>query len=568
MSPGAGQMIALLTAAAFLAAGAEAQEKPQPPRRQILPPAGQAVQDTARRAQELPAIELPEYDITGTLIVGVGQSAKSSVDQDYILDPLAGQGPRYQGPYVSDQGAWKLGARFPGGPEAAWGRAYAGYGWYATPFAQAWFGQPGGPFSYLVRGGYKSSQGHVDHADYARGEGSLLFGWELGSDMGALKQSDVRLGVNYLSDSYNFYGSVTPSQHRHATRFSTEVGLTSVSLGDFAVKGSLGIGITSLEDVHSVQETPFGLSASASKDFAGFSLLGGLELWASPYNAPSAGSNPFYSSLAAEARTELPGNVELSGGLAFFFYHGSDLSSRVRLYPRAAVRWHTAPWISLFVRFDPAVHRLTLGEAIDANPYASSDFTLRHAERFVDLSLGADMTLARALTLRLSGTYTRGTNELQFEEPPFASTVRVGVWDAFYEGTSTVLSLAGDVTWLIDPHNLVAGSVGVRSSKNSITEKRVTYLPAAFFDAVYEHRFAFPLTLGVRMSVVGARYAGSLSGDTLPGFTLLGATAAYEFLPRWQVLLRAENLLDVKYQWWDGYAGVPARGYLGVSFSW
>ena len=25
----------------------------------------------------------------------------------------------------------------------------------------------------------------------------------------------------------------------------------------------------------------------------------------------------------------MPGNVELSGGLAFFFYHGSDLSSRV-----------------------------------------------------------------------------------------------------------------------------------------------------------------------------------------------------------------------------------------------
>jgi hypothetical protein len=264
----------------------------------------------------------------------------------------------------------------------------------------------------------------------------------------------------------------------------------------------------------------------------------------------------------------MPGDVELSGGLAFFFYHGSDLSSRVRLYPRAAVRWHAASWVSLFVRFDPAVHRLTLGQVIDVNPYASSDFSLRHAERFVDLSLGADMTLARALTLRVSGAITRGTNEMQFEEPVDTVRTKVGIWNAFYDGTSTVLSLSGDLTWIIDPQNLLAGGIGVRSSKNSVTGTKVTYLPAAYFDAIYEHRFVFPLTLGVRMMVVGARYAGVLPGETLPAFTLLGATASYEFLPRWRVVLRAENLLDVKYQWWDGYAGVPVRGYLGVSFSW
>jgi hypothetical protein len=370
-------------------------------------------------------------------------------------------------------------------------------------------------------------------------------------------------GVNYLTDAYRLFGSTTPSQSRDVTRFSTEVGLTSISLGDFSVRGKVGIANTSVKDVRSVRETPFGLSGSASKDFAGFSLLGGLELWAHPYNAPSAGSDPFYASLAAEARTEIPGNVELSGGLGFFVFHGSDLSTSVRLYPRASVLWHASSWMSFFVRFDPAVRRLTLGEVLDANPYASGDFALRHAERYIDLSLGTEMNLSRTLALRLSANYSRANNALAFVD-----TGRTGIWKPYYDGASTMLAFIGDVTWSVTAHDLLAGSIGFRSSKNSVTGNRIPYVPVASAEAFYEHRFAFPLTLGAGMRIVGQRTTDLAENRSLKAFTLINATAAYEFLPRWQAILRVDNLLNVKYQWWEGYAGVPARGFLGVSFSW
>ena len=559
----------IIAALAFAAASGlpcrtPAQKKPEPPRR----PAGQTVQapvDTsaARAGEPLPNLELPEYDITGTLVPGIGVSAKTPVDQETVLDPLFGQRPRYGGPYVSDQSAWKEGARFPGGPAAAWGRVLGGYGWYVTPFLHAWYGQPGGAFGYNVRAGFESSQGAIDNQQYTRAYGSVLFGWELGGDMGALQRSDVRLSAGWLRDSYRLFGSIRPAQERSVTGFNLGVGLASSSIGDYSARLEFLVKTTSIQDSLESSDVPLGLRGSVWKRFEGYDVIGGAELWAHPYSSPSGGAGPFYSNLSAGVRVDLPGDLEIRGGLSFALFRGSDTPVSGRLYPKAVVTWYAARWISVFAAFDPAVRQMTLGDVFGANPYAATDFTLRHQERFVDLKLGTSMSLSPSLTLRLIGSYARTNNALVF-----ADTARAGVWRPFYEGTSSELAFTVDATWIAGRHDQFLGVFAVRSARNSVTDRKTPYAPVATAELQYEHRFAFPLTVGAGIVVTGQRYADPANERSLDPFTLVDLRASYAFLRGWNVLARVENLFGVSYQWWDGYAGLPARGSLGVSYSW
>lgn len=541
------------------------QEKPEPPRRQpgrvALPVEG----DTTgiRSDRPLPAIELPEYDITGTLVPRLEVAAKSPVDQERVLDPLAGQGPKYYGPYVSDQSVWKDGAAFLTGPPAHWGKVTAGYGWYVSPFGEAWYGQPGGPFSYLGAIGFQSSQGYVDHADYTRGRGSLLFGWELNDDFGALSRSDIRLGIIYQSDRYNFFGSSNPGLSRTVSRFATEVGVAAATVGEFGLTGLVRVGTTSVKDTHSVNETPFGLTIAGSRDFGTFDLVGGLDLWANPYNAPASSGDPFYVSLGADVKAPIAEGIELQGGLGMYVYRGSDVGTAGRIVPRVSVRWQASEWLGLFVRFRPGVDRLTLGDAVSANPYVTSDFVIRHQDRYIAGSVGADVVPSRNVEGRVSVEYSRTKNALAFVD-----TGRVGVWEGYYDGITSILGFRADLTWSITGQDGLIASLLVQTSDNTVTDKRVPNVPAALADLAYEHRFAFPLTIGAGAKVVGQRYADLQNERSLDAFTLISLGASYGFLPGWRVFLRIDNLFDVRYEWWEMYRGVPTLGTLGASYSW
>lgn len=542
---------------------APAQKKPEPPRR----PPGQTVQapDTGRtRAGEpLPNLELPEYDITGTLVPGIGVSAKSPADQETVLDPLAGQRPRYGGPYVSDQSAWKEGARFPGGPAPAWGRVLAGYGWYVTPFVHAWYGQPGGAFSYNVRAGFESSQGAIENQEYTRAYGALIFGWELGEEMGTLERSDVRLGAGWLRDGYRLFGSLHPGRERSVTHFKLGVGLASSTTGEYSTRLDLLLRTTSVKDSLEASDVPVGLRGSVWKAFETFDVAGSAELWAHPYSSPAGGAGPYYTNFAAEGRTSLPGDLEIRGGVAFSLFRGTDTPVLGRLYPKLTVTWYAARWISVFAAFDPALRQMALGDVFTANPYASADFPLRHQERFVDLRLGSAMTVTRALTLRLVAGYARTNNALVFSD-----TARAGLWRPFYDGTSSEFELSADATWIPGRHDQVVAALAYRTTRNSMTDRETPYAPVFTAELQYEHRFDIPLSVGAGLVVTGRRFADLANERALEPFTLAELRAAYQFLRGWSVQARVENLFGVSYQWWEGYAGLPARGSLGVRYSW
>lgn len=551
----------------LLAAGilvdAHAQTKPEPPRRPAPVPATRKDTAAAKVETPLPRIELPEYDITGTLTPGVPNSNKVGGEENGALDPLGRKNIRAREPQWLDQGMWKLGAGPPGFPGARRGKVDAGYGSFRTPWLDLSL-NPGNPdFDLAIRGGFRSSTGHVDKADYRRGYASLGISRIMGDSAGFLAQSTLHASAEYAARNYTPFGARIPVGDRTLHQFSSGVSLRGVSLGTTLLDGSLFINGASLVDSVTTQQMRFGAKLSGSQDAGPVTLEEGMELVLSGFTAPTEVRNPVYIRTSLVAQGEVLDNVILRGGVAGYLGRGTLGDSRGYLYPLASVSWYPATPLEIFVRFEPSVTERTLGELVGSVPYVAYPAYLRHEVCGTDLAGGMEIGVDRALRLRLVTRYQRIDSYLSVVD-----SARVGLWDAWYDGVSTVYSAEGDLMWQVTEADLLTARIRTLVSKNSVTDEKLPYLSPLRVDGSIAHWFPFGLLIAGDLQMIGTRTTDLSGSRTLEPFVLLDISAEYSFLPGWRVQGQVRNLLGVRYEWWEGYVSLPRTGSLGVSYSW
>jgi hypothetical protein len=559
----------VVVAATFvlIAITASAQVKPEPPRQSPRGPRAPALRgdSTARQPEaQLPKIELPEFDITGDLVNGVVAGAKDEIDDESGLDPLsrqAGLGSREAG--QSDQLDGKDRGAFSSFSEGLNGQARVGYGSFNTPLMDAWYGQTYPANDFLLRAGYASSDGHVTHGDYRKGFADLAVGFQMSEDAGLVAGSSLQGRLGIRGNGYRLYGSTHPAVRRTVNDLNASVGLKGLQFDDTAVETRLFLGNAWIDDSVSAHETVLGAQIAAAKAVDGFGVDGDLGFWVSSTNLPAAAANPNYSRLALSVRKEVARNIEVMGGVGFFLFRGSDTKTAGRFYPRAAIAWRADDWVTLFMRFDPSVHRTTLAGVFEENPYAVNTIGLRHSEFFNDLSFGADMDPGSSLHLHLAMEYQQAQNGIMYVD-----TARTGEWDLAYDGTASYYAFVAEGSFTPSESDLLSASVRVGGSRNSLTGHAIPYVAPVTVDACYEHRFPFSVTLATAARIVGIRYADPRSERRLDPFLLLDVKADYMFAPRWKAFLQVENLAGMKNQRWEGYAGLPRTAALGVSYAW
>ncbi|MEK9136224.1 MAG: hypothetical protein AAB393_03805, partial [Bacteroidota bacterium] len=334
---------------------ASAQGKKEPPRRSFSLP-----EDSSAQSSEaaLPKIDLPEFMITGNETIDLHDFSKSSVD-DQWSDEGAG---REAGPGVREASGTRLGGvqkeqvsllSLNRGFSA---KVQAGYGSYVTPYLDGWFGNSFSGSDFLLKAGYKSSEGHVPNADYGSGHASLAGGTHMGGDLGFLSGSDVRAQFGLQGKSYRLYGSALPSQQRTLTSFGVNLSIGS-SYNEMPYSSKFSLQSTTMEDALRTTETALGIELGLTNDVGDVSLKGEVALWRSFYSAASAAEDPFYTRFGVNAQYQLAEVIDIRGGLVFHLVRGSDTKTLGRLYPRLAVSWFADEWITLFARFEPGIQR-------------------------------------------------------------------------------------------------------------------------------------------------------------------------------------------------------------------
>ncbi|MBM2840375.1 MAG: hypothetical protein HW412_903 [Bacteroidetes bacterium] len=537
------------------------QGKKEPPHRQSAMPTDSS---SHKSDASLPKIDLPEFLITGNESIDLPDVGKTSAEGQWVDDSsLRKPNPGAREASVQLGGVQKEQIGFPSLINGYRGKALVGYGSYNTPYFDGWFGNSSSSVDFLLKAGYRSSGGHVANADYRNGHASLAGGMHLGEDPGMFSGNRLQAHMGMRGNSYSLYGSANPALRRSLTSVDGGVAMSSTNVEMLPYSARFAVQSSTLEDASKTGETSLGFEINTAKDLGDVELKGDLALWRSFYSAPSSSVDPYFTQLGASAGYRLANSLDVRGGLALFLFRGSDTKTLGRLYPRLGVSWYADERLTVYAKFEPVVKRMSLDGLVASSPYVVTDVELRHAEQFINFSLGAEAEVSRMIRSRLSLNYSQTDNT-----PVFVDPGSVKVWSVSYGGTTRVVTVNGEVYADITEADNLGASFSIRSNRNTLTGSPNPYFPSFLSSATYQHRFLFALTVGSTLQVVGRQSVDQSDNRHLPAFVVLNLKAEYVIVPRWNVMIVLSNLFDQKQTWWDNYAGLQRTVSFGTSFAW
>lgn len=542
---------------AAVASTAAAQEKPEPPRRDV----SVARDSAARSTERLPKIDLPEYDITGDEVMDLPSFSKQAAEGGTALDPLAGRngGSRE---HLGDAGIGKAADR-----EAAAaglrGKAAASYGSYVTPALQASFGQRFDAFDVLLKGAYRSSEGHAPNRDFREASASVGVGVDLDRDdaAGGVHRLDGTLGLE--GDGYRLFGSAVPDRTRTVERFFLEGSLTGASDLLTSFEAGVRIGTAGVTDTLVARETEVGLTAAGEAELGAFTLDADAAFWVDFYRAPTTGSNPILLTLRPVARTMLTADLEGYAGFGFHLVRGSDTPALGRFWPEAGLSWYASERVTVFGAFEPTVERMNLGSLVRLHPYLVNNAVLRHTEFPVVVRAGVEYVPSRSWTVTAAAFYKEARGLPLPLDPSGAQ-----LWTIAYDGTTRITGFEAEVYGALTADDQLGAAAEVRALHNSSTDGIPPYYPPYTVSVSYTRRFPFGLSAGTRFQGVGSQQVDAANTETLPAYLLWSLEAEYRLLPPLALTFGLTNILNARAERFKGYETRPRAVSFGLAYTW
>lgn len=548
----------LIAFGVVLALPAAAQEKPEPPGREV-----RVGRDTAaaQPAAGLPKIDLPEYEITGDEVIDLPGFAKTAVEGGTAIDPLAGrtQGAREA---VTDIGIGGPRAR-PGTEEGKRGKATASYGSFVTPSLQAAYGRTFEGYDVLLKGGYRSSEGHAANRDFREASASAAVSATAGPDGFPWGVDRLRASLGLEGDGYRLYGSAVPGRERTVERFLLETAATGGTDLLRTFDAALSVGGTSVVDTFQAYETEVGLAAGAEADLEGWTVDADAGFWIDFYRPASEVGNPLLFTLRPVAEKYIAEDWRLTAGFGFHLLRGTTGPVVGRIWPAVEISWYPSDPLRVFAAYDPTVERVNLGVLVRANPYLRNDEQIRHTEYPVAVRTGVEFTPARGWTLTAAGTY-REARGLPVPLDPAGT----GVWSFAYDGTTRITGAEVELYADVSDDDQLAANAEFRSLELSTTGKKPPYYPSVTAGASYMKRFPFGLSAGTRLQFVGTQEVDAANTATLPSYLLWSIEAEYRVLPPLGVTFGLTNILNARAERYRGYESRPRSVALGVAYRW
>ena len=560
--------ILLLTAVAVPTVFARQVAEParrEPPPRTIEVPSTKTETPTqdARQNQELPKIELPEYVITGIESIDLPDVEKSTPAESGILAPGTDAGPGRREALAT---APRVSTDRPGQtlelPDTR-ARIAASIGTFASPRAQAWFGQRYADFDYGLSADYHKTGGYAPNTGRSGGSAALDGGYLVRAENPYFDAARVSGLLGFASETYKLYGSIQPTSARTNDGVNFAAGFASSVKSPWQYRAGVGL------STFAVKES----SLSARQNLAEFSAASDIPTPIVPLAADVRISLATRTALVDENTSMVKLGVEserawwdsfyAQAGLALYVAKGMAGQNLTRLYPTAAVGYHFPSVHTATLAYQPQVRFSTLDGLVGANPYLSSSATIRHINVPLRFAGVLESEWSDAIVTRLAVRW-----EQWKDEPLYADTAGTGLWTLEYAGTTTRLEAELEAFANLSANDYVAVSIVGRSSRIDETSVPVPYVPEAEGSASYRHRFALGIDLLARVSVFGRRNTQLDREDFLDGYAIAGLRAEYSPLEPLTVFVDLDNLLDVRYEVWKGYRAHPFLLTAGVSYTW
>lgn len=559
-------VILAVTSIQFSRLMGQEQEKRTPEERKLDLPISE--QDSLEKSEksQLPKIDLPEYVITGQAIIDLPMGEKRAIPDDsessalalLLNSPLSRTRTTAQSSIPSKE-------EMQSDQTSAFnGKAFGSLGTFFSSHAGLWFGQGFENYVYSANGEYYRTKGFAPYTDRSGGNLGAEGSTKLTSYNPWFDQSTIGGQVSYRTDTYNWYGTRTPTNSRNRTDLAIEFGLSNWARRVLPYEADLGLESFQVTDsANSVVETQVTLSGSSR-----------IEAFSVPLNvridarlgsvAYGFSSSPFsYVDLQAGSKRYAWNKFTLEGSLHAYIADGMDSQTIFRIYPHLAVEYQLSEQSALSASYEPQVKAASLSSQIFANRYVSGESIMRHTDDQQDATL--------ALETDWSGnTRTRFAVSVQsmLDYPLYADSLNQGVWFLAYGGRSTITSFSAEVFAKLAANDYFAGTLTARVSRNSLTGSDIPYLPHFEVGASYTRQIFGQWTGIARLTLIHQRNDNVVRINTMPSILLIGLRCEYQFFRQATAFLDIQNLLSQQYEYWRGYQESPFVLSAGIALRW
>lgn len=514
-------------------------------------------QDTVKR--ELPKLEIPEITIVGKKAITLPFARKGELyDVDIYQAPmpdttllgtppgvslLTGSLPRYEHQLMP----WRFSVEAVAGSfTTLGGHAYADYKagrWGATGAA-----------------GFNRTNGHVANTSSSSLEADASIHSLFATDHSLLKTLKASFGVDFKHESYGMFGVPSPKLRRSKNLVGITGALGTVEREGTTIDLQFGTHFTSLTDTRMGNDS--GVSVTSPEFLVAFGapvhtirLTSALRYTGSSLEYRSSSQSPSLLNLAIDGEWILNDHMQVTVGGVIANGSDSHGGERSLVMPAASVRWRADALSELRVWFRPELHFISYDDRLKDIPYLSREISLRPEHR--PIVLGAAIAFHRdVISFEVRGTIVKSTEKAV----PLADSGRIQL--AYVEAFETGLAIEGTLS-LVE-RTRVSFTGLLTSARESGASTQLPMVPVVDLNARGEFDLPLPATLWSNLRYLSPRNADLSGTRTLGSTVTLDAGASVGILARTSLSLEVRNLIDTKYELWEGYTAPGIQFNLNV----
>lgn len=526
-------------------------------------PEARQVELSTEQNPTLPKIELPEFVITGIAQLSVPDVQKNGIEERSFLADLSSYstavGARERETVELENRQREILAmqQFP----VLNGRLRASLGNYFTPQIDLWLGRLTPEYDYQGGAGYHRTKGYAANTDQSGGSAHVKGG--LTFMAGALQGGRLGADAGWATENYRFFGSTIPTARRTHTNARFGVSIASPSSGNVYWDATIGYRYDTVDDDGiGTQQHRTSVEGFIDAPFGAFALRGSLGYRSALLSGTLSESISLFDVGLGTSRYWLK-KFFVQGAARLVVARGMLNQHLTRVYPDVSVGYSFEGKHLFSLTYSGAVEFLDLPAAFAKYPYLAAGSVYRHSDRARQTVVALESDWSPSLRTRLDAAY-----EDVYDYPLYGDTLNTGIGQLIYGGKTRLLSFRAEGFAKFTPNDYVGTKVVIRSTRNSLTERAVPYLPTVEVVGTYTHAFPFGLHTSLQATYHGQRETDLATSRKLGGYLLIGLGADYEPFSSLRVFLNLHNITNKRYEWWRGYPASPFLISAGASYRW
>lgn len=430
------------------------------------------------------------------------------------------------------------------------GYADASIGLNATAQLHAGYSGTTWPFDYSASLAFDMSNGHARENPHRSIGAAIGAGYIIGDDYGLFSGGHMGADVRYDNYRYHLY-ALPSSPARQSSNVSAALTGSNAASGLTYEAGARYRSLSIADDSAASRETMLQGTLGVSTTFSGLSVgaTGDVRLTYLDGTSISYGHLAGFGSYSNRFLTARVG-LQLAAGA------NSDAATSGTIAPVGELRLFPIQGLTLIGTITGGLTPTTLAGLSAINPYTALQPTIRQQRESIGYQIHVRVEPSRAFALRATAARSHYNDYAYFDG------VEAGQFAPHY-ASATVNRIVGDLVWQIDASNNVLAVT--EFTEGTLDDARVLpYTPRWVAELHYTRRFAstpYAIEAGVRY--IGTRTAAA--ERSLAPVVLLNAGGRYAITQRIDLTVELRNLLDSRYELWDGYTERGIYAAVGAS---